>query len=110
MSEAPPLREPTFFILAALAPHPLHGYGIIKAVEDMSGGRVRLRAGTLYGALERLHQEGLVEPAGEEPSGGGPPRRNYRLTEHGSQALSRDAERLRANADVALSRLKGRPT
>jgi DNA-binding PadR family transcriptional regulator len=108
MPEPPPLREPTFFILAALAPEPMHGYGIIKAVEEMSGGRVRLRAGTLYGALERLQDDGLVEFAGEEPSGGGPPRRNYRLTPAGSEALSRDAERLRANATVALARLKGR--
>lgn len=104
----PPLREPTFFILAALAPAPMHGYGIIKAVEEMSGGRLRLRAGTLYGALERLRDEGLVEFVGES-SDGGPPRRNYRLTSRGSEALAADAERLRANADVALSRLRGHP-
>jgi PadR family transcriptional regulator, regulatory protein PadR len=110
MPEPPPLREPTFFILAALAPQDLHGYGIIKAVEEMSDGRVRLRAGTLYGALERLREDGLVEFAGEEPSGGGPPRRNYRLTQRGSTALSRDAERLKANADVALNRLRARST
>jgi len=109
MAESPPLREPTFFILAALAPAPLHGYGVIKAVEEMSGGRVRLRAGTLYGALERLRADGLIEVAGEEASEGGPPRRNYRLTPRGSEVLTRDAERLRENADVALSRLRGSP-
>jgi PadR family transcriptional regulator, regulatory protein PadR len=109
VAEPPPLREPTFFILAALAPGPLHGYGVIKAVEEMSGGRVRLRAGTLYGALERLHDDGLVEFAGESHEGG-PPRRNYRLTARGSQTLTRDAERLRANADVALARLRERRT
>jgi PadR family transcriptional regulator PadR len=108
VGDPPPLREPTFFILAALAPAPMHGYGIIKAVEEMSGGRVRVRAGTLYGALERLRDEGLVEFVGES-SDGGPPRRNYRLTRRGSEALAADAERLRANADVALSRLRGHP-
>lgn len=109
VADPPPLREPTFFVLAALAPAPLHGYGIIKAVEEMSGGRVRLRAGTLYGALERLQDEGLVEFAGESHEGG-PPRRNYRLTAQGSEALAHDAERLRANADVALARLRERRT
>ena len=109
MAEPPPLREPTFFILAALAPGPLHGYGIIKAVEDMSAGRVRLRAGTLYGALERLSEDGLVEFAGETHEGG-PPRRNYRLTPRGSTALERDAERMRANAAVALARLREQST
>ena len=103
-----PLREPTFFILAALAPAPLHGYGVIKAVEEMSGGRVRLRAGTLYGALERLQADGLVEFAGET-SEGGPARRNYRLTAEGSRVLQEDAERLRVNADVALARLRRNP-
>jgi DNA-binding PadR family transcriptional regulator len=109
MVDAPPLREPTFFILTALAAGPLHGYGIIKAVEEMSAGRVRLRAGTLYGALERLSADGLVEFAGETHEGG-PPRRNYRLTSRGSAALAHDAERMRANADVALARLREQPT
>jgi DNA-binding PadR family transcriptional regulator len=102
--DAGPLREPTFLILAALGPRPLHGYGIIKAVEEMSRGRVRLRAGTLYGALERLEADGFVIFDSEETDGG-PPRRNYRLTEAGADLLSREAVRLRTNADLAMSRL-----
>jgi DNA-binding PadR family transcriptional regulator len=43
----------------------MHGYGIVKAVEDMSDGRVSLRAGTLYGALERLESQGYVAFDGE---------------------------------------------
>ena len=86
MAETPPLREPTFFVLTALLPGPLHGYGIIKAVEEMSGGRVRLRAGTLYAALERLENAGCVVLDREETEGG-PPRRYYRLTDAGRAAL-----------------------
>ncbi|CAI7978164.1 MULTISPECIES: PadR family transcriptional regulator [Parafrankia] len=109
MSASVPLREPTFLILAALGPGPLHGYGVIKAVEEMSQGRVRLRAGTLYGALERLEADGLVAFDGEV-SDGGPPRRNYRLTDTGADLLAQEAARLRANADLAVARLGLRGT
>lgn len=104
MPDSPPLREPTFLILAALGPRPLHGYGIIKSVEEMSGGRVRLRAGTLYGALERLESQGYVTPAGEG-SEGGPARRYYRLTEAGTALLAEEAARMAANARMAFSQL-----
>src|ERR1700758_3474813 len=60
------LREPTFLILAALAPQPLHGYAIIGEVAALSGGRLELRPGTLYGALDRLAAEGLLEADREE--------------------------------------------
>ena len=104
-----PLREPTFLVLAALGPAPLHGYGIIKAVEEMSEGRVRLRAGTLYGALERLESQGYVAFHGEG-SDGGPARRYYRLTTAGQQLLSREASRLAANARIAFARLQVEPS
>ncbi|GGN48850.1 DNA-binding PadR family transcriptional regulator [Actinoplanes campanulatus] len=48
------LQEPTFLILAALAAQPRHGYGVVQAVYDLSGGEVKLRPGALYGALDRL--------------------------------------------------------
>ena len=48
------MQEPTFLILAALAAEPLHGYGVILEVTQLSAGRVTLRPGTLYGALDRL--------------------------------------------------------
>ncbi|MEE9414423.1 MAG: helix-turn-helix transcriptional regulator [Acidimicrobiales bacterium] len=53
------LREPTFLILSAAAPEPLHGYGILQEVEKLSSGRLRLRAGTLYTALDRMTRDGL---------------------------------------------------
>jgi len=105
MTDTPPLREPTFFVLTALLPAPLHGYGIIKAVEEMSDGRVRLRAGTLYAALERLEGEGCVVLDREE-SGGGPPRRYYRLTPAGVTLLEDESRRLADNAKLVRDRLR----
>ncbi len=55
-----PLQEPAFLVLSALAAGPLHGYGIAQDVESSSDGRVTLRAGTLYGAIDRLVAAGLV--------------------------------------------------
>ncbi|MGW7514389.1 PadR family transcriptional regulator [Streptomyces sp. NPDC054796] len=104
MTESAPLREPTFLVLAALGAGPLHGYGIIKAVEEMSEGRVVLRAGTLYGALERLESQGHVVFDGER-SEGGPARRYYRLSDEGQALLLNEARRLAANARLAYARL-----
>ncbi len=109
MADTTPLREPTFLILTALARGPLHGYGIIKEVHELSGGRVKLRAGTLYGALERLESEGYVAFAGEE-AGGGPTRLRYRITPGGRRRLDDEVRRLEANVVAARSRLRGATT
>jgi PadR family transcriptional regulator len=101
----PPLREPTFFILMALLPEPLHGYGIIKAVSEMSDGRLQLRAGTLYAALERLESAGAVTLDREE-SEGGPPRRYYRLTPAGVALLEEEGQRLADNAELVRDGLR----
>jgi DNA-binding PadR family transcriptional regulator len=103
-----PLREPTFLILAALAPQPLHGYAIIGEVAELSGGRMTLRPGTLYGALDRLAEEGLLEPDREEVVDGRL-RRYYRLTDAGAAVLEQEAARLQHNADAARGRLARRP-
>ena len=100
-----PLREPTFLILTALAERPQHGYGIMTDVQRISGGRVRLRPGTLYAALDRVVAEGLVETDREEVVDGRL-RRYYRLTPPGSGRLAAEAERLRHNASVAARRLR----
>lgn len=102
-----PLREPTFLILAALAPQPLHGYAIIGEVAGLSGGRMTLRPGTLYGALDRLADEGLLEPDREEVVDGRL-RRYYRLTDAGAAVLEQEAARLQCNADAARGRLARR--
>ena len=97
-----PLQEPTFLVLAALAGEPLHGYGIIQAVTELSGGRVELRPGTLYPALDRLTTDGLVELAREEVVDNRL-RRYYRLTDRGATRLGEDMERQRRNAEAASS-------
>src|SRR5688500_18316347 len=99
------MQEPTFFILTALAEQPRHGYGVIQAVSDLSGGRITLRAGTLYAALDRLAAEGLLALDREEAVEGRL-RRYYRLTERGVTALETEIERLRANAAIAAARLR----
>jgi DNA-binding PadR family transcriptional regulator len=76
----PPLQEPTFLVLAALATEPLYGYAIIQAVAELSDDRVQLRAGTLYPALDWLTADGLIEVAREE-TGVMPPHPSQRLEE-----------------------------
>src|SRR4051812_10257981 len=93
------MRPPTYFILAVLLDGPLHGYAIIKRADELSGGRVRLPAGTLYGALDRLEQQGLVEVGGDEVVDGRA-RRYYRLTAAGQAAVEAEAERLHHAAGV----------
>jgi len=99
------MREPTFWILTALASEPRHGYGVILQVATLSGGRVALQPGTLYAALDRLAAEGLVE-ADREELVDGRTRRYYRLTNSGAAALSAETERLRASLDTATAQLK----
>ena len=95
------MREPTYFILAALLDGPLHGYAIAQAAREASGGRVRLTAGTLYGALDRLSGEGLIALDREEAVNGRP-RRYYVITEDGRAALVQEAEAKQAAATLVL--------
>jgi len=95
-------------ILTALADGSQHGYGIIGEVAEISGGRVQLRAGTLYTALDRLRADGLIDVDREEIVDNRL-RRYYRLTSEGGQRLAAEAARLQANADAALSRLSRLP-
>lgn len=98
------MQEATFLILTALAGGSQHGYGIITDVEQISDRRVRLRAGTLYTALERLRADGLVEVDREEIVDSRL-RRYYRLTATGAERLAAEASRMQANAVVAMARL-----
>jgi len=102
------MQEPTFLILAALAEEPVHGYGVIRAVQALSQGDVVLRPGTLYGALDRLTEQGLVEVDREEAVEGRL-RRYYKLTDSGAAALAAQIKRLRRHADSAEARLRLRP-
>lgn len=101
------LREPTFLILTALAARPQHGYGILRDVEEISGGRVTLRAGTLYTALDRLCSDLWVAVDREEVVAGRL-RRYYRLTDLGADRLAAEVARLRAHTRAAERRLRAR--
>jgi DNA-binding PadR family transcriptional regulator len=99
------MQEATFLILTALAAGSQHGYGIILDVVEMSEGRVRLRPGTLYTALDRLRVDNLIEIDREEIVDSRL-RRYYRLTSLGEERLAVEAARLQANAAAAMSRLR----
>jgi DNA-binding PadR family transcriptional regulator len=98
------MQEATFLILTALAAGSQHGYGIITDVQDISDGRVRLRPGTLYTALDRLRADKLIE-VDREAVVDNRLRRYYRLTPAGGKQLAAEAARLQANAAAALLRL-----
>jgi DNA-binding PadR family transcriptional regulator len=97
------MREPTYYILTTLLDGPLHGYGIIKRAEDLSDGRIRLAAGTLYGALDRLLNEKQIEIDGEEQVNGRL-RRYYGLTDVGRTSHAAEVTRMKAAIAVASPR------
>jgi len=97
------LRPASYFVLAALLDGPLHGYAISSRAAELSDGDVRLTAGTLYGALERMAARGLVEVEREETVEGRH-RRYYRLTDGGRAAVLEEADRLAAAARVVQER------
>src|SRR5690349_21702853 len=99
-----PMTGQAFFVLTALAGGPRHGYGIVAEVAELSQDRVRLKIGSLYGVLDRLAGEGLIEPDREEAHDGRL-RRYYRLTRDGRLALAEEAELHAAAARVVRARL-----
>jgi DNA-binding PadR family transcriptional regulator len=89
---------PATLILSSLAGGPKHGYALTQDIEDFSG--VRLQPGTLYGAIKRLEQQGLIEPLVEEGR-----RRPYRLTAHGATVLQDHLKAQQQVSKVGLQRL-----
>ena len=83
------LTEAVFYILLSLDA-PLHGYGIMQNVESLSGGRVRLAAGTLYGALTTLTERDWIKAVGEDEGR----RKEYRITPEGRAAVRAELARL----------------
>ena len=90
--------DPAVLLLSSLAGGDKHGYALIKDIEDFAG--VRLGPGTLYGALSRLEERGLVEALAADDR-----RRPYRLTAPGAKALHDYLQHARAVATVGLHRL-----
>jgi PadR family transcriptional regulator, regulatory protein PadR len=93
------LRPASYFVLASLLDGPLHGYAISSRAAGLSEGTVRLTAGTLYGALDRMTLRKLIE-IDHEDTVDGRLRRYYRLTDSGREAVVQEADRLAAAARV----------
>ncbi|MFD5463898.1 PadR family transcriptional regulator [Kitasatospora sp. NPDC127059] len=98
------MQEPTVMVLTALADAPRHGYAIAQEIKAMTDGRVALRTGALYGALDRLLADGLIEVDREEVVDGRA-RRIFTLSPTGRERLAAEAERLAATAREAARRL-----
>ena len=101
------MRGPTYLILTAMAAGPQHGYAMIEDVRQTSAGEVRLHAGTLYAALDRLRTAGLIEVDREEILQSRL-RRYYRLTGLGARRLAEETQRQQRHAVVAGERLRQR--
>src|SRR5919112_2105994 len=100
-----PARSPVGYqILLALAARDRHGYLIRKAVEQQTDGAMKLGPGTLYAAIRRLEDQGLVEESPWRPDADldDPRRRYYRLTSAGRTALQAETDRLQATLKFAL--------
>lgn len=95
--------EPVLLVLVSLAEQPRHGYSILKDIEALSGGRVLLSTGTLYGALERLLDQGWIERVKEDAAPRD--RRTYRLTSLGRRNLQTEIDRMRHLTKLASLRI-----
>lgn len=101
MQENIVLTESTYYILLALY-NPQHGYGIMQQVEELSKGRVRLAAGTLYGVLSSMVDKGWIIQLPIDPNSR---KKNYQITDLGMNILEDEVERLRelvTNGDYVL--------
>ena len=95
-----PLSPAVFAILLSLAEGDKHGYAIMKDARMARGGAVKLGPGTLYGSIDRMMRDGLVEESGVSDD---ERRRYYRLTSHGRRTLAAELERLEAAVRSAHS-------
>lgn len=89
MAEQGPMTEAMYYILLALL-WPGHGYGMMQRIRELSGGRLVMGPGTLYGVLSRMNREGLIVLTGEDGR-----RKNYAITEAGKNALLLEYRRLK---------------
>ena len=89
MAEQGPMTEAMYYILLSLL-RPGHGYGMLQRIKELSGGRLEMGPGTLYGVLNRMSREGLSVFTGEEGR-----RKNYAITPAGREALLAEYNRLK---------------
>jgi DNA-binding PadR family transcriptional regulator len=97
------LTEVTFLILLSLY-RPRHGYAVMQYIEERTGGRLLLGAGTLYGALNALLKKGWIEPFGT----GSERKKNYVVTESGKRAAENELGRLKQVVDLASQAMGGK--
>jgi DNA-binding PadR family transcriptional regulator len=95
-------NDPLLLLLTSLASGPKHGYALSKDVEEFAG--VTLSPGTLYGAITRLEEMGLIEPLAEVDR-----RRPYQITSDGTRVLREITSEMRRLADVGTARLRLAP-
>jgi len=99
-----PLTPVAFEILLSLSADDRHGYAIMRAVDERTNGRTRLHAGSLYRALARLVESGLIEELADPPKEGADERRRYyRLTQLGRKVGVAEARRLESQVGAARS-------
>ncbi len=104
MTETKPLTEPVLLILTSLADEPRHGYALIKDIESLSGGRVRMSTGTLFGALRRLLEDGWIERFKQADTAR--QKQAYRLTAAGRTQLQLELDRMKHLTRAGFARLK----
>src|SRR5215831_16045066 len=103
-----PLSEPVLLILTSLSDQPRHGYALLKDIEQLSGGRVRMSTGTLFGAIRRLLENSWIEPCDLDDTSRD--KQGYRLTQAGRQQLESEINRMKSLTKAATTRLKARRT
>lgn len=100
-----PLSESTYLVLLALSNEPLHGYGIIKKIEQYSIGDIVLAPGTLYGVLTNLQKQNLIEIVSAEKESR--QKKIYRLTDQGHTSFELEYQRFKKILTISDDILKG---
>ena len=105
-SPSRPLTEPVLLILLSLADKPRHGYALMKDIETLSAGRVRMTTGTLYGALRRLLEDSWIERFYQADTSR--EKQAYRLTSVGRKQMAAELDRMKQLTRAAAARLRAR--
>jgi DNA-binding PadR family transcriptional regulator len=105
-SASRPLTESVLLILLSLADKPRHGYALMKDIETLSAGRVRMTTGTLYGALRRLLEDAWIERFEQEDTSRD--KQAYRLTPAGRKQMAAELDRMKQLTRAAAARLRAR--
>jgi DNA-binding PadR family transcriptional regulator len=103
-AEIKPLTEPVLLILMSLADKPRHGYALMRDIETLSHGRVRLSTGTLYGALRRLLEDMWIERFAQQDKSR--EKQAYKLTPAGHRKLQLELDRMKQLTRAATARLR----